>query len=159
MYWVNCLLIIGVLQAINKLSANNSTDLFFNIEDEGVVKVLAQILTSILHNSLLHDDRDLFYQDLQKILKVDYQLSNHRELRSYMNAARDLMQKLFNVTYLRVFIINKSGDLVKFIVDTQCRFDVQAANFGIVSQALLKKYTMRVPCGQNHVEYNGTFFI
>lgn len=37
----------GVLQAINKVS-NSNNDIFFNIEDEGVLKVLALILTSIL---------------------------------------------------------------------------------------------------------------
>ena len=47
-------------------------EIFFNIEDEGVVKVLAQILTNILHNSLLHDNREVFYQDLLKVLEVGF---------------------------------------------------------------------------------------
>lgn len=64
------LLFIGVLQAINKLNESRDAEIFFNIEDEGVVKVLAQILTNILHNSLLHDNREVFYQDLLKVLEV-----------------------------------------------------------------------------------------
>jgi hypothetical protein len=58
------------LQAINKLNEARMPDIFFNIEDEGVVKVLAQILTNILHNSLLHDNKEVFYQDLLKVLEV-----------------------------------------------------------------------------------------
>jgi hypothetical protein len=60
-----------VLQAINKLNENKESEIYFNIEDEGVVRVLSQILTDILHNSLLHDDREVFYQDLLKVLEVE----------------------------------------------------------------------------------------
>lgn len=59
-----------MLQAINKMNETKDHEIFFNIEDEGVVKVLAQILTNILHNSLLHDNREVFYQDLLKVLEV-----------------------------------------------------------------------------------------
>ena len=59
-----------MLQAINKLNENKESEIYFNIEDEGVVRVLSQILTDILHNSLLHDDREVFYQDLLKVLEV-----------------------------------------------------------------------------------------
>lgn len=62
----------GVLQAINKMNELRDAEIFFNIEDEGVVKVLAQILTNILHNSLLHDNREVFYQDLLKVLEVGF---------------------------------------------------------------------------------------
>lgn len=62
----------GVLQAINKLNENKESEIYFNIEDEGVVRVLSQILTDILHNSLLHDDREVFYQDLLKVLEVTF---------------------------------------------------------------------------------------
>lgn len=61
---------LGVLQAINKMNETKESEIFFNIEDEGVVKVLAQILTNILHNSLLHDNKEVFYQDLLKVLEV-----------------------------------------------------------------------------------------
>lgn len=60
-----------MLQAINKLNENKESEIYFNIEDEGVVRVLSQILTDILHNSLLHDDREVFYQDLLKVLEVE----------------------------------------------------------------------------------------
>lgn len=62
---------LGVLQAINKMNETKESEIFFNIEDEGVVKVLAQILTNILHNSLLHDNKEVFYQDLLKVLEVN----------------------------------------------------------------------------------------
>lgn len=60
----------GVLQAINKQNASKDSEIYFNIEDEGIIRVLAKILTDILHNSLLHDDREVFYQDLLKVIEV-----------------------------------------------------------------------------------------
>lgn len=62
--------VLGVLEAINRLPRADGRDNHFTLEDEGILNMLAQILTDILENSLLHDDREAFYQDLLKVLEV-----------------------------------------------------------------------------------------
>lgn len=149
--------VAGVLQAINKMGTQSDSDLFFNIEDEGVCQVLAQILTNILHNSLMQKDRELFYQDLLHILEIGSKLNSKRDLKSFMIGAKALMKDLFNVRDLRVYVYNPDLMLLKFFDEDNDRFDVQAGNFGIASEVLSTKMIMHAPCASNHPFYNGRF--
>lgn len=146
--------VLGVLQAINKLSPDKSADIFFNMEDNGILEALAQILTNILHNSLLHDDRELFYQDLLKVLEVGSILNSKRVLKDFLLTARELMLKLFNVSYLRVYLYNQEKEMVKFLIDDTGRFDVQPAMSGLIGLTVSQRTAVRVPSGEAHPEFN-----
>lgn len=146
--------VLGVLQAINKLSPDKSSDIFFNMEDNGILEALAQILTNILHNSLLHDDRELFYQDLLKVLEVGSVLNSKRIMKEFLLAARELMLKLFNVSQLRVYLYNEEQQMVKFLVDDTGKFDVQPAMSGLISVTISQRTAVRVPSGEAHPEFN-----
>jgi hypothetical protein len=146
---------LGVLEAINKLSDSKDTNVFFNIEDEGVLKVLAQILTSILHNSLLHDDREHFYQDLLKVLEIGSVLNSQKDLKEFVQASRTQMQLLFNVSQLRVYIYNEGAKLVKFLDEKLNEFVVLPADFGIISYVLENETQLVVASAENHAEFNG----
>ena len=62
--------LLGVIQAINKNDIQEDEESFFTFEDEGILKKISRIVKNILTNSLAHDDKELFYQDLRKILHV-----------------------------------------------------------------------------------------
>lgn len=145
-----------MLEAINKLSDSKDANVFFNIEDEGVLKVLAQILTSILHNSLLHDDREHFYQDLLKVLEIGSVLNSQKDLKEFVLAARTQMQLLFNVSQLRVYVCDEGAKLVKFLDESSHEFVVLPAEFGIISYVLENETQLVVSSAENHAEYNGS---
>lgn len=66
------------------------------------------------------------------------------------------MLDLFNVTYLRVYVYNSQSELVMYVDGKNDETVVQSAEIGIISQAIAHKWTLNVPCGQNHPEYNSS---
>jgi hypothetical protein len=68
--------------------------------------------------------------------------------------ATNSMRSLFNVTYVRLYVLNQAGSLLLFVDEKVGRFVVQPANFGIASTAISSRQTVSVPCAQNDPEYN-----
>ena len=64
------------------------------------------------------------------------------------------MRSLFNVTHVRVYVLDKTQKLLLFVNDKTGHLEVQPANFGIASTALRSRQTVSVPCAQNDPEYN-----
>jgi hypothetical protein len=64
------------------------------------------------------------------------------------------MQSLFNVTHVRIYVLDKTQKLLLFVNDKSGKFEVQPSNFGIASTALMSRQTVSVPCAQNDPEYN-----
>ena len=118
--------------------------------------VFAGILTSILHNSLLHDDRDHFYQDLLKVLEIGATLNLQKDLKNFVLNAKSQMQLLFNVNKLRIYLYNQENNLFKFYDEKSNEFVVVPARFGIACQVLKSLSPVAVACAENHPQYNGS---
>lgn len=148
--------VLGVLEAINRLPRPDGRDNHFSLEDEGILNMLAQILTDILENSLLHDDREAFYQDLLKVLEIGSKLNSEKHILSLIKQAEEQMCTLFNVRFLRVLILNGQGTAVKFLDENHRRFIHRKSNFGLVGKVIEEGKTFMVHCASNHPDYNGT---
>jgi putative methionine-R-sulfoxide reductase with GAF domain len=146
--------IIGVLEAINKLSHNRDIELNFNRDDEGVLMALAQILSSIIDNNLKHDERDAFYDDLLKILDMGLDMFSQLTVKDFLREVSKHMQKLFNVKMFRLFVYNPVECLVMFLDEETDKLDVQPANFGLVNQCLANRWAFTVPSAEMHLEFN-----
>lgn len=64
------------------------------------------------------------------------------------------MRDLFNVAFLRVYVLDHKEEMLMYIEEKSGMFDVQPASYGIAGQAILLKETQTVPCAENDKHYN-----
>lgn len=81
-------------------------------------------------------------------------MNSTKGVRSFLETAVNTMRSLFNVTFVRIYVLDKTQRLFLFLNDKTGLLEVQPANFGIASTSLKLRQTMSVPCTQNDPEYN-----
>lgn len=83
-------------------------------------------------------------------------MNSQKTLESFLESATFAMRDLFNVAFLRVYILDQNQNLLKFYEEKSKKFDVQPVTYGIAGQSIINKETITVPCTENDKSYNRT---
>ncbi|KAL4450298.1 hypothetical protein ABPG74_009004 [Tetrahymena malaccensis] len=114
--------IIGVLQAINKKDGD-----FFTKEDESLLIIISQLATAVLRNSLYHDEREAYHNNLKSLVNTGIDLSKEKSIKSLIVRSTAILIDKFDVQQARIWIYDcQQNKLVRYFVDEDQILSIQS---------------------------------
>ncbi|EAR98560.2 GAF domain protein (macronuclear) [Tetrahymena thermophila SB210] len=105
--------IIGVLQAINKKDGD-----FFTKEDESLLIIISQLATAVLRNSLYHDEREAYRNNLKSLVNTGIDLSKEKSIKTLIVRSTAILIDKFDVQQARIWIYDlQQNQLIRYFVD------------------------------------------